>query len=75
MCLGRFEIKFLEKFSEAFLKFQKFITVVVKMSQETNPQVGRKKSKNPEKWSRNIGKKARNKVYLVQIIIEPAKKY
>ena len=45
------------------------------MSQETNLQVGRKESKNPEKWSQNIGKKARNNVHLVQIIIEPAKKY
>ena len=53
---------------------QKFITVVVKMSQETNPEVGRKRSKNSEKWSRNIGKKARNKVQLVQIIIELARK-
>ena len=47
----------------------------VKMSQETNPEVGRERPKNPEKWSRNIGKKARNKVQLVQfIIIELAKK-
>ena len=44
------------------------------MAQETNPEVGRKRSKNPEKWSRNIGKRARNKVQLVQIIIELAKK-
>ena len=39
------------------------------MSQETNPDVGRIRSKNPEKWSRNNRKKARNKVQLVQIII------
>ena len=44
------------------------------MSQETNPEIGRKISKNPEKWSWNIGKKARNKVQLVQIIIELEKK-
>ena len=43
------------------------------MSQETNPEIRRKRSKNLEKWSRNIGKKARNKVQLVQIIIELAK--
>ena len=48
--------------------------VVVKMSQKTNPEVGRKRSKNPEKWSRNIRKNDRNKVHLVQIIIELAKK-
>ena len=51
---------------------QKLITVVAKMSQETNPEVGRR-SKNSEKWSQNIGKKARNKVQLVQITIELAK--
>ena len=44
------------------------------MSKETNPEVERKSSKNPKKWSGNIGKKARNKVQLVQIIIELAKK-
>ena len=44
------------------------------MSEETNPEVGRKRSKNPEKWNQDIGNKARNKVLLVQIIIELAKK-
>ena len=48
--------------------------MVVRMSKETNPEVGRERSKNPEKWSRNIGKKPRNKVRLIQIIIELAKR-
>ena len=44
------------------------------MSQETDPGDGRKRSENPEKWRRNIGKKARSKVQFARIISELAKK-